>query len=151
MAFAWANAINKEAKLLDDLGVDIIQFDEPAFSRYPDKVEKWGVEAIDQCVGDVMLNKAIYDSYEANMAEISAEKSYTLLGQGTKVADALSVKPSLALTSGKKFLNHPKMGKEIFGPFSLIVSCENDNELSEILMKIAVSYTHLTLPTSDLV
>ena len=24
MAFAWANAINKEAKLLDDLGVDII-------------------------------------------------------------------------------------------------------------------------------
>ena len=93
-------------------------------------------EAIDQCVGEVMLNKAIYDSYQANMAEISAEKSYTLLGQGTKVADALSVKPSLALTSGKKFLSHPKMGKEIFGPFSLIVSCENDNELSEILMKI---------------
>ena len=46
MAFAWANAINKEAKLLDDLGVNIIQFDEPAFSRYPDKVEKWGVEAM---------------------------------------------------------------------------------------------------------
>ena len=93
-------------------------------------------EAIDQCVGEVMLNKAIYDSYEANMAEISTEKSYTLLGQGTKVAGALSVKPSLALTSGKKFLTHPKMGQEIFGPFSLIVSCENDNELSEILMKI---------------
>ncbi len=93
-------------------------------------------EAIEQSVGEVMLNKAIFDTYEANMAEISAESAYTLLGQGIKVTDSLAVKPCLALTSGKKFLTHPKMSQEIFGPFSLIVLCENQDELSEILMKI---------------
>ena len=30
MAFAWARAINKEAKLLDAVGANVIQFDEPA-------------------------------------------------------------------------------------------------------------------------
>ena len=73
-------------------------------------------EAIKQSVGEVMLNKGIYDSYEANMVEISAENAYTLLGQGTKVTDALAVKPCLALTSGRKFLTYPKMAQEIFGP-----------------------------------
>ena len=63
MAFAWANAINKEAKLLDDLGVDIIQFDEPAFSRYPDKVEKWGIEALDQCVSGLKCSTAVHVCY----------------------------------------------------------------------------------------
>jgi|TARA_B110000046_G_C12991914_1_gene398213 alpha-ketoglutaric semialdehyde dehydrogenase len=91
---------------------------------------------IEQSVGEVMLNKAIYDTYEASMAEISSESAYTLLGQGTKAQGALAVQPSLALTSGKKFLAHPKMAQEIFGPYSLIVSCENHEELAEILMQI---------------
>ena len=63
MAFAWATAINKEAKLLDDLGVDIIQFDEPAFSRYPEKVEKWGIEALDRCVSDLKCSTAVHVCY----------------------------------------------------------------------------------------
>lgn len=63
MAFSWAKAINKEAKLLDDLGVDIIQFDEPAFSRYPDKVEKWGIKALDQCVSGLKCSTAVHVCY----------------------------------------------------------------------------------------
>tara|TARA_Y100000385_G_scaffold131235_1_gene136557 strand:- start:77 stop:1123 length:1047 start_codon:yes stop_codon:yes gene_type:complete len=63
MALAWATAINKEAKLLDDLGVDIIQFDEPAFSRYPEKVEKWGIEALDRCVSDLKCSTAVHVCY----------------------------------------------------------------------------------------
>ena len=93
-------------------------------------------DAIQQTLGEVMLNRVIYDKYEASISEISSEKSYTLLGQGTKAQGALSVQPSLALTSGKKFLTHPKMSQEIFGPYSLIVLCEHQEELAEILMQI---------------
>ena len=46
MAFAWARAINQEAKLLDKLKPEVIQFDEPRFSRLPNKVEEWGIEAL---------------------------------------------------------------------------------------------------------
>jgi 5-methyltetrahydropteroyltriglutamate--homocysteine methyltransferase len=63
MAFAWATAVNKEAKLLDDLGVDIIQFDEPAFSRYPEKVEKWGIEALNRCVSELKCSTAVHVCY----------------------------------------------------------------------------------------
>ena len=44
MAMEVAAALNEEAKELDALGVDVIQFDEPVFSRYPDKVKDWGVK-----------------------------------------------------------------------------------------------------------
>ena len=93
-------------------------------------------DAIQQTLGEVMLNRTIYDKYEASISEISSKKSYTLLGQGTKAQGALSVQPSLALTSGEKFLTHPKMAQEIFGPYSLVVLCEHQEELAEILMQI---------------
>ena len=52
LAFAIADALNAEARELDALGPAVIQFDEPVFSRYPDKVEQWGVEALDRaCAG----------------------------------------------------------------------------------------------------
>jgi 5-methyltetrahydropteroyltriglutamate--homocysteine methyltransferase len=63
MAFAWAQAINKEAKLLDAVGVNIIQFDEPAFSRYPEKVEDWGIEALDLCVEGLNCTTAVHVCY----------------------------------------------------------------------------------------
>ena len=93
-------------------------------------------DAIQQTLGEVVLNRAIYDKYEASIAEISSEKAFALLGQGTKAQGALAVQPSLALTSGRKFLAHPKMAQEIFGPYSLIVLCEHHEELAEILMQI---------------
>ena len=63
MAFAWARAINKEAKLLDKLGVNVIQFDEPAFSRYPDKVEQWGIDALNLCVSNLNCSTAVHVCY----------------------------------------------------------------------------------------
>lgn len=50
MAMAAAEALNEEAKELDAMGVAVIQFDEPVFSRYPDKVKDWGIAALDRCL-----------------------------------------------------------------------------------------------------
>lgn len=56
MAMEVAEALNAEARELDALGVAVIQFDEPVFSRYPDKVKEWGIKALDRCLEGV--NKA---------------------------------------------------------------------------------------------
>ncbi len=53
MAMEVADALNAEACALDAMGVAVIQFDEPVFSRYPDKVKEWGVEALDRCLKGV--------------------------------------------------------------------------------------------------
>ena len=50
MAMEVAAVLNDEAKELDALGIAVIQFDEPVFSRYPDKVTEWGIKALDRCL-----------------------------------------------------------------------------------------------------
>jgi 5-methyltetrahydropteroyltriglutamate--homocysteine methyltransferase len=63
LALAWAEAINEEARALDALGPEVIQFDEPVFSRYPDKVAEWGVEALDRCVEGLKATTAVHICY----------------------------------------------------------------------------------------
>lgn len=63
MAFAWADAINKEARLLDALGPAVIQIDEPVFSRYPQKTAEWGIEALDRCIEGLRCKTAVHVCY----------------------------------------------------------------------------------------
>jgi 5-methyltetrahydropteroyltriglutamate--homocysteine methyltransferase len=48
MAFAFAELLNQEALALQADGVDIIQFDEPAFNVYMDDAVDWGVKALER-------------------------------------------------------------------------------------------------------
>ena len=57
MAMEVAAALNEEARELDALGIAVIQFDEPVFSRYPGKVTDWGVTALDRCVEGIKSAK----------------------------------------------------------------------------------------------
>ena len=62
-ALAVADAINREAKALDALGPAVIQFDEPVFSRYPEKVAEWGIEALDRCAEGLNAQTAVHVCY----------------------------------------------------------------------------------------
>jgi len=62
-ALAVADAINREAKALDALGPAVIQFDEPVFSRYPEKVAEWGIEALDRCAAGLNAQTAVHVCY----------------------------------------------------------------------------------------
>ena len=46
MALAFADLLNQEARALQADGVDVIQFDEPAFNVFMDEVSGWGIEAL---------------------------------------------------------------------------------------------------------
>src|SRR5436189_48020 len=48
MAFAFAELLNQEALALQADGVDIIQFDEPAFNVYMKDAADWGVQALER-------------------------------------------------------------------------------------------------------
>ncbi len=48
MAFAFAELLNQEALALRDDGVDVIQFDEPAFNVYMAEAADWGVKALER-------------------------------------------------------------------------------------------------------
>jgi 5-methyltetrahydropteroyltriglutamate--homocysteine methyltransferase len=46
LAMAFAALLNQEARALEKDGVDVIQFDEPAFNVYMSDVTKWGIAAL---------------------------------------------------------------------------------------------------------
>src|SRR6516165_9826140 len=46
LAMAFAGLLNDEARELEAVGVDVIQFDEPAFNVYMEAVTEWGITAL---------------------------------------------------------------------------------------------------------
>jgi len=63
MAFAFADLLNKESRALEAEGVDVIQFDEPAFNVYMDDVPTWGVEALHRAVDGLKCVTAVHICY----------------------------------------------------------------------------------------
>jgi len=63
MAFAFADLLNEESRALAADGVDVIQFDEPAFNVYMKEVKDWGVEALHRAIKGVRATTAVHICY----------------------------------------------------------------------------------------
>jgi 5-methyltetrahydropteroyltriglutamate--homocysteine methyltransferase len=63
MAFAFAELLNEEAKALQADGVDVIQFDEPAFNVYMDEVSDWGIKALERAAEGLTCATAVHICY----------------------------------------------------------------------------------------
>ena len=59
LAMDVAVALNEEALELEKQGAAVIQFDEPVFSRYPEKVVSWGIRALDRCLKGLSTAKSV--------------------------------------------------------------------------------------------
>jgi 5-methyltetrahydropteroyltriglutamate--homocysteine methyltransferase len=71
MAMAFAELLNAEARELEALGADVIQFDEPAFNVFMDDVKDWGISALERAAQGLMCKTAVHICYgygiEANI------------------------------------------------------------------------------------
>jgi 5-methyltetrahydropteroyltriglutamate--homocysteine methyltransferase len=63
MAFAFADLLNEEAKALQADGVDLVQFDEPAFNVYMDEVNDWGIKALERAAQGLTCATAVHICY----------------------------------------------------------------------------------------
>jgi len=63
MAFAFAELLNEEAKALQADGVDLVQFDEPAFNVYMDEVNDWGIKALERAAQGLTCTTAVHICY----------------------------------------------------------------------------------------
>ena len=71
MAFAFAELLNQEARALQADGIDVIQFDEPAFNVYMAEAAEWGVAALERAIEGLRCTTAVHICYgygiEANV------------------------------------------------------------------------------------
>jgi 5-methyltetrahydropteroyltriglutamate--homocysteine methyltransferase len=63
LAMAFAALLNQEARALQADGVDVIQFDEPAFNVYMDDVASWGIDALHVAIEGLTCTTAVHICY----------------------------------------------------------------------------------------
>lgn len=63
LAWEFANILNQEARELEAAGVDIIQFDEPAFNVFFDEVNDWGVATLEKAIEGLKCETAVHICY----------------------------------------------------------------------------------------
>jgi 5-methyltetrahydropteroyltriglutamate--homocysteine methyltransferase len=63
LAMAFAELLNQEARALEKDGVDVIQFDEPAFNVYMDDVKKWGIAALHRAIAGLKCTTVVHICY----------------------------------------------------------------------------------------
>jgi 5-methyltetrahydropteroyltriglutamate--homocysteine methyltransferase len=63
LAMAFAELLNQEARALQKDGVDVIQFDEPAFNVYMDDVKAWGIAALHRAIQGLRCTTCVHICY----------------------------------------------------------------------------------------
>jgi len=63
LAWEFAAILNQEARELEAAGVDIVQFDEPAFNVFFDEANDWGVAALERAAEGLACETAVHICY----------------------------------------------------------------------------------------
>jgi 5-methyltetrahydropteroyltriglutamate--homocysteine methyltransferase len=63
VAMTFADLLNQEARALEKDGVDVIQFDEPAFNVFMGEVSGWGIEALHRAIDGLKCTTAVHICY----------------------------------------------------------------------------------------
>ena len=69
MAMAFAELLNQEARELAELGVNLIQFDEPAFNVFTRDVKEWGIAALHKAIEGLPCKTAVHICYGYGIQE----------------------------------------------------------------------------------
>lgn len=75
LAMRFAELLNLEARALAAAGAAVIQFDEPCFNVYVDKVKDWGLAALERAAEGVTATKAVHICYGYGTEDVKRWKS----------------------------------------------------------------------------
>jgi len=75
LAMRFAELLNLEARALSDGGAAVIQFDEPCFNVYVDKVRDWGITALERAMQGITARRAVHICYGYGTAEVKRWKN----------------------------------------------------------------------------
>lgn len=75
LAWEFATILNEEARELEAAGVDIIQFDEPAFNVFFDEMRDWGVATLERAAEGLRAETVVHICYGYGIAANTAWKA----------------------------------------------------------------------------
>jgi alpha-ketoglutaric semialdehyde dehydrogenase len=105
----------------------ILAVDSPELNKF--------IEHFSTAVGKLdpatMLTKGIAETFRTSKNDAIKQEGVSLEASSKENSNELESEPTLASCTGKSFISNPKLHNEIFGPYSIVVKCENSDELLE--------------------
>jgi alpha-ketoglutaric semialdehyde dehydrogenase len=83
-----------------------------------------------------MLHPNIIGAYEANKAKALAQKGISVVGSVENDLQSNYARQIITTVEGKSFLENTTLHQEVFGPYSLVVQCENTEQMELIISKL---------------
>jgi NADP-dependent aldehyde dehydrogenase len=94
-----------------------------------------------------MLHAGIHAAYEKKSHDALEQNGVTVIEQITTETHDIEARPIIARVSGQTFLANPILHEEVFGPYSLMVSCKNEQELITVLKSVSGQLTTTVMGT----
>ena len=106
-------------------------------------------ESIVELEPTCMLHPNIFGAYETNKAKALSQSGLKVAA--SYEADVLENYAQQIITTveGNTFLQNPTLHQEVFGPFSMVVECENANQLVTIISKLEGQLTGTIIADDD--
>ncbi len=79
-----------------------------------------------------MLHMGIYKNYVERRGNALSQEAVETVAVSEKDPHLNEAAPTLASTTGQAFLNNPVLHLEVFGPYSLVVRCQDEKEMLEV-------------------
>lgn len=83
-----------------------------------------------------MLHPNIFKKYRENKAEMIQQEGLETTADYDNEVAVNTAKQAVTTVSGAEFLKNPKLHNEVFGPFSMVVQCENEVELEKVISNL---------------
>lgn len=81
----------------------------------------------------VMLHPNIFGAFEDNKNNAVSQPDVEIVASYEASVEANFARQMITTVEGKTFLENPTLHREVFGPFSLVVQCEDTAELEKII------------------
>ena len=114
-----------------------------------DEFKQHLVQEIQKQTTRCMLHPDIHEAYCNGKENALAQKGLEVLASSKKEPSQNDAGQLLAEVSGGEFLKNPKLHREVFGPFSLLVVCENITELETVLQQLEGQLTGSIIATPE--
>lgn len=93
-------------------------------------------QAIQTTAPATMLTTGIAESFKQNTQKALQQNNVLVIGQAQTKDHQNQGRPTLAKVNGADFLQNPTLHEEVFGPYSLLVVCQNKEELAQVVQSL---------------
>ena len=108
-------------------------------------------DAISKAPSATMLSPGIAANYLSSANGLLKEKGVSILAESAVINESLESQslPRVIAVNGSGFIQNETLQEEVFGPHSMLVSCENIKELEKALTVLAGQLTITLMATSQ--